>query len=163
MGLNAPMDVRYDADRPAGPAAARRLPRRIPGRVESSRRPGPVRPAATPLRYHGNGVRLSTVRGPRRHRAITPAATVGLALLAALITVWLGLVAQFGESVRGASGPVPDRLMVVQVHAGESLHQVAARVAPDAPVGTVAERIRELNRLESPALDAGQTLIAPVG
>ena len=52
---------------------------------------------------------------------------------------------------------------MIQVQAGESLHQVAQRVAPDAPVGQVAERIRELNQLDSVALDAGQTLIAPVG
>jgi hypothetical protein len=36
-------------------------------------------------------------------------------------------------------------------------------VAPDAPVGEVAQRIRELNDLQSPTLTAGQTLIAPVG
>jgi hypothetical protein len=40
---------------------------------------------------------------------------------------------------------------------------VARRVAPDAPVTRVVERIRELNQLDSAAVDAGQTLIAPVG
>ena len=45
----------------------------------------------------------------------------------------------------------------------ETLQQVAHRVAPDAPVGHVVDRIRELNQLESTSLDAGQTLIAPVG
>ena len=34
-------------------------------------------------------------------------------------------------------------------------------MAPDAPVGQVVERIRELNELDSVAVDAGQTLIAP--
>ncbi len=34
-------------------------------------------------------------------------------------------------------------------------------MAPDAPVGQVVERIRELNELDSASLDAGQTLIAP--
>ncbi len=58
---------------------------------------------------------------------------------------------------------MPDRLAVVQVQTGETLQQVAHRVAPDAPVGQVVERIRELNQLDSVALDAGQTLIAPVG
>ena len=85
-----------------------------------------------------------------------------LALLAAAITVWLGLVAQFGGVV-GTSAPVPNRLAVVQVQTGETLQQVAHRVAPDAPVGQVVERIRELNQLDSAALDAGQTLIAPIG
>ena len=36
-------------------------------------------------------------------------------------------------------------------------------MAPDAPVGQVVDRIRELNRLDSVAVDAGQTLIAPIG
>ena len=52
---------------------------------------------------------------------------------------------------------------VVQVQHGETLHQVAQRVAPDAPVAAVVERIRELNQLDSAALAAGQTLIAPIG
>jgi hypothetical protein len=125
-----------------------------------SRRPGPMRPDGAPLRYRGTGVLMS--RASHRRRPITPAATVGLALLAALITVWLGVVAQFGGVV-GTTAPVPDRLSVVQVQSGETLQHVAARVAPGAPVDKVVERIRELNQLESAALDAGQTLIAPVG
>jgi hypothetical protein len=109
-------------------------------------------------------VRVS--RAPHRigtARPVTPVTVVVLALLAGIITVWLGAVAQFGEAVRGATAPVPDRLAVVQVQSGESLQHVAARVAPDAPVGTVIDRIRELNGLDSAGVDAGQTLIAPVG
>jgi predicted Zn-dependent protease len=113
--------------------------------------------------YRGPGVLMS--RASHRRRPITPATTVGLALLAALITVWLGVVAQFGGIVdtSGSSASVPDKLAVVQVQSGETLQQVAHRVAPDAPVGHVVDRIRELNQLESASLDAGQTLIAPVG
>ena len=79
--------------------------------------------------------------------------------------MWLGLVAQFGGVVGtgDSSRRCPTRLAVVQVQAGETLQQVAHRVAPDAPVGQVVERIRELNQLESVSLDAGQTLIAPIG
>jgi LysM repeat protein len=54
-------------------------------------------------------------------------------------------------------------LAVVQVQAGESLEQLAQRIAPDASVGAVVDQIRDLNELRSPAVDAGQTLIAPVG
>jgi predicted Zn-dependent protease len=104
---------------------------------------------------------------PHRKRPVTLATTVGLALLAGIITLWLGLVAHFGQMANGDSAGsaahVPDRLAVVRVEPGESLQDVAARVAPDAPVRQVAERIRELNDLNSPALVAGQTLIAPVG
>ena len=92
----------------------------------------------------------------------------GLALAAAgMITLWLGLVANIGQIVNGDAGGsaarVPDRPAVVRVDAGESLQDVAHRVAPDAPARQVAERIRELNDLNSPSLVAGQTLIAPVG
>jgi hypothetical protein len=121
------------------------------------------RPGGASMRYRGPGVVMS--RASHRRRPITPANTVGLALLAALITAWLGVVAQFGGVVGNANSsvPVPDTLAVVQVQAGETLQQVAHRVAPDAPVGHVVDRIRELNQLESASLDAGQTLIAPVG
>lgn len=125
------------------------------------RRLSSTRPGGAPVRYQGTGVLMS--RASHRRRPITPGATVLLALVAAGITVWLGLVAQFGGVVGTAPAAVPERLAVIQVQAGESLHQVAQRVAPDAPVGQVAERIRELNQLDSVALDAGQTLIAPVG
>jgi hypothetical protein len=51
----------------------------------------------------------------------------------------------------------------VRVQSGENLQHLAARVAPDAPTAQVVDRIRELNSLESVALDAGQPLIAPIG
>lgn len=122
-----------------------------------------------PLRYHRTGVGMS--RTGHGSRPVPPATTVGLALLAAAITLWLGLVAQFGQMITGGSadgsadstGRVPDRLAVVRVETGESLYDVAVRVAPNAPTRQVADRIRELNGLQTPALAVGQTLIAPVG
>lgn len=127
--------------------------------ADTRRRPRSNRPAVAPMRYRGTGVVMS--RAPHRRRPITPATTVLLALVASAITVWLGLVAQFG-GVTGVEAPMPDRLAVVQVQTGETLQQVAHRVAPDAPVGQVVDRIRQLNELDSVALDAGQTLIAPI-
>jgi hypothetical protein len=104
---------------------------------------------------------------PHRRRAVTWVTTVGLALAASLITLWLGLVANVGQALNGdatnSAAPVPDRLAVVRVDAGESLSDVAHRVAPDAPAVQVADRIRELNDLNSATLFAGQTLIAPIG
>lgn len=124
-------------------------------------RPMPIRPGGSPVRYRGSGVPMSRVS--HRRRTITPATTFGLALLAALITVWLGLIADFGASAAGRTPAVPDQLGVVRVHDGESLQRLAARVAPGAPTREVVDRIRELNKLDSAALDAGQTLIAPIG
>jgi predicted Zn-dependent protease len=54
-------------------------------------------------------------------------------------------------------------LAVVQVQGGEKLQHLAGRVAPDSPVADVVDRIRDLNNLDSAAVDAGQTLIAPIG
>jgi len=126
--------------------------------ADTPRRPRSNRPAVAPMRYRGTGVVMSRAR---HRRPITPTTTVLLALVASAITVWLGLVAQLG-GVTGVESPVPDRLAVIQVQTGETLQQVAHRVAPDAPVGQVVERIRQLNELDSVALDAGQTLIAPI-
>lgn len=127
-----------------------------------SRRPAP---AGAATRYYGTGVAMSVA--PHRRRATTWASTIGLALVAGAITLWLGLVANVGQAVNGDStnsaAHVPDRLAVVRVDAGESLQDFAHRVAPDAPTTQVADRIRDLNDLHSPNLMAGQTLIAPVG
>ncbi|UQX10148.1 LysM peptidoglycan-binding domain-containing protein [Candidatus Mycobacterium methanotrophicum] len=151
---------------PSAPIQCRPVRARPAGRRDRpvTRGPQPSRPMAAPPRYRG-AVAMSTA--PHRPRPITPATTVVLALLAALITVWLGMVAHFGDMLRDGpaqtAGHLPDRLAVVRVEPGETLHHLAARVAPDAPAGEVAARIRELNDLDSPTVTAGQTLIAPVG
>lgn len=138
-----------------------------PGRdgLTRSRRPGPSRPAIAPPLYHGTGVAMSVAS--HRRRPVTMATTVGLALVAGVITLWLGLVGNIGEALNGGSGgsaaQVPDRLAVVRVEPGESLQDLAHRVAPEAPARQVADRIRELNDLHSPSVAAGQTLIAPIG
>ncbi|MEC4765368.1 LysM peptidoglycan-binding domain-containing protein [Mycobacterium sherrisii] len=149
--------------RPADGLVAR--PRYDHERALRPRRSTPARPAGTPMRYRGTGVAMSVA--PHRPRPVTVQATLGLALMAGIITLWLGLMANLGQIANGepasAAAPVPDRLSVVQVEPGESLQYVAHRVAPAAPAAQVADRIRELNNLSSPALAAGQTLIAPVG
>ncbi|MGE2727910.1 LysM peptidoglycan-binding domain-containing protein [Mycolicibacterium vaccae] len=148
-------DAEYDW-RPA-PQPRRARPARVPG---TTRPAGSRRPQVAPMRHRGTGVTVS--RAPHRRRPITPATTVVLALVAAAITVWLGLVAQLGGVHGSTEAAVPTRLAVVQVQAGESLQQVARRVAPEAPVADVVAKIRELNQLDTVALDAGQTLIAPI-
>lgn len=124
-------------------------------RVQPTRRPG-----GAPLGHRRTGVLMS--RASHRCRPITPAATVLLALLAGGITLWLGLVAQLGGPVEEPV-QLPTRLSVVYVQDGETLQHIAHRVAPDAPTEPVVERIRELNKLETSTVRAGQTLIAPIG
>ena len=126
-----------------------------------SYRPGPARPAVAPLRYRGSGVAMS--KAPHTRRSVSTTVTVALAAIAALITLWLGSLAHFSGDRAGAPTSIPDQLAVVQVQAGETLQHLAGRVAPDSPVGDVVDRIRDLNNLDSAAVDAGQTLIAPVG
>jgi LysM domain len=132
-------------------------------RQDVRRRPQVHRPHGAAVPSRGTGVLMS--RASHRRRPITPMTTVVLALIAAAITVLLGLVAQLGGWVDSAEATtsVPSRLAVVQVQSGESLQQLAQRIAPDAPAGAIVDQIRELNELDSSAVDAGQTLIAPVG
>ena len=44
-----------------------------------------------------------------------------------------------------------------------SSEQLAQRIAPEASVGAVVDQIRDLNELKTTDVDAGKTLIAPVG
>ena len=126
-------------------------------------RPVPNRPALAALPCRGNGVAMSYA--PHTRRPVSTVVTVALAGLAALITLWLGSLAQFSAQPSAAPAPVstPGGLVVVEVHAGETLEEVAVRLAPEAPVGLMVERIRDLNKLDSATVDAGRTLIAPVG
>ncbi len=119
------------------------------------------RPSVAPLEYRRSGVRVS--QAVHNGRRVSTTASIALAALAGLITLWLGALGQFsaGQAV-GAAQPA-DRLAVVQVQPGETLARLAARVSPEAPTEQVVRRIRELNKLDSASLDTGQTLIAPVG
>ncbi|MCG5433870.1 LysM peptidoglycan-binding domain-containing protein [Mycobacterium sp. MYCO198283] len=140
-----------------------RIPARdeAPGTARPVRRPAQRRPGGEPLRHRGPGVARS--RAPHRRRPVTPVTTVALGLMAAALTVWLAVVGQFGQAAERPTAPAPDQLAVVQVQPGETLYHLAARVAPDAPAAQVADRIRDLNELDSAVLRPGQTLIAPIG
>lgn len=163
------------AGRRVGPAAGPgMLPRtgcavaRRPLR-SGGRRPNPVRPQVAPLRYRGSGIAVSRAHHPQR--PVRTSVAVALGAMTALITLWLGLIAQFsgdqllvGVSPAASASTVPDRLGVVHVQPGETLGQLAARVAPLAPAEEVVDRIRDLNKLGSDwSAAAGQTLIAPLG
>jgi len=151
----APARVRSLRSTPVRPAGVR------PAGIRPAGVLMPVRPAGSPMRYRGTGVMVS--RAPHSRRPVSTAVTIALAGLAALITLWLGSLAEFSGERAAATVRPPDQLAVVQVQAGETLQQLAGRVAPGASAMAVAERIRDLNKLDSAAIDAGQTLIAPVG
>lgn len=150
-----------------------RPPAGMPGRTRSNprtggrSRPAPARPPIAALTHRGYrvyGLAVSCAsHGPRGRRSVSATVTSGLAGLAALITLSLGLVAHVSGGPSPAEAASAERLAVVRVGAGESLQQLAGRIAPQAPAARVVARIQELNKLESPAVLAGQTLIAPVG
>ena len=143
------------------PAPAQPAPARSTSARPTAARPTSARPAVAPLRYRGTGIAMS--HAPHARRPVSTAVTIALAGMAALITLWLGSLAQFSGDRAAAPAQAPDQLAVVQVQAGETLQDLALRVAPGASAVQIAERIRDLNNLDSVAVDAGQTLIAPVG
>lgn len=152
---DCPRPVRRASGVPTRPRAHRPMPLR-PTAVALL-----TRPAIAPMRHRGTGIAISCA--PHPPRRVSTSVTVALAGLAALITLWLGSLAQYSGERSAAPLPTPDQLAVVQVQPGETLQQLAGRVAPGAPAVEMVERIRNLNKLGSAAVDAGQTLIAPVG
>jgi hypothetical protein len=83
---------------------------------------------------------------------------VAVVVAAAVVVAGLGMLADLARQVG-----VPSTSGVVRVREGESLWQVARRVAPSADPGAVAARIVELNNLSAPAVHPGQALLSPVG
>ena len=104
----------------------------------------------------GTGERGRSCRGSRLRRV---AACLGLVAASAAVVVALGLLARAAEP---ASAPVrPAAPVVVTAGPGETVWDVAARLAPGRPgaeVAAVAERIVADNSLDSVRLEPGQVL-----
>ncbi|MDQ2782762.1 MAG: LysM peptidoglycan-binding domain-containing protein [Actinomycetota bacterium] len=128
--------------------------------VRPARRPARQRPGGRPVSYDrlAPGVRRSTAP----HRLAAPRARrVVLRIVVALFAVGalLGVLA-----LRSAGTvAVPTATTVVQVRAGESLSEVAVRVAPNAPMTAVVQRIVSLNGLPSASVRTGESLVVPRG
>jgi hypothetical protein len=74
------------------------------------------------------------------------------------------VVLGIGWSTGAASVPVPQHTVLVQVHQGETLWNMARRMVPSAPPAAVVDKIRELNGLdEDSALYPGELLRVPSG
>jgi len=127
-----------------------------------TRSSGPGRPAQ--LRRPSVVPRGSALpdRGETARRRAVQAVIAGVVTL----TVVCGL-AVLGQAA--ASGPavpfttVPAATAVVQVGAGETVWDVARRVAPDAATPAVVQRIRELNGMAGSELRPGERLTVPDG
>jgi hypothetical protein len=85
------------------------------------------------------------------------------ALLLGMLAV-AGIVVGLSLLASAARGPaMPDRTIVVEVAPGETLWELAERVAPGHPTGQVVDRIRELNGIRGVTVHPGQPLIVPDG
>lgn len=101
--------------------------------------------------------RSARLRLTRRGRAVVRLAVVLLGLLVtAVVVLGSGRVARAGETAT----QVPVAYHVVQP--GESLWQIAGRVAPGVDRRDTVARIVELNALESGSLEAGRRIAVPV-
>ena len=96
---------------------------------------------------------------PSKTRVRVRVAVAGVFLVAVLAGGAFGLAA-----LLGADGTtVPTQTGVAQVHQGETLSAVAARVAPQTQRSAVVRRIVQLNGLSDVSVRAGQTLVVPTG
>lgn len=124
------------------PRPLRRLPRH--------RRPGEQ--VSAPVRRPG----VASCGQPVQRGRFAALVVVGLASAA----VVLGL-AVLGSTAAGDG--VSGRTVVVEVRGGETIWDVAHRVAPHSPQPVVVERIRQLNGLRGSVVHPGQPLVVPAG
>ncbi|NGP09521.1 LysM peptidoglycan-binding domain-containing protein [Rhodococcus sp. 14C212] len=126
---------------------------------EAADRRLPVRPNPGVVDYRRAPVRVSRV--PHRPAGTAQAGlhtVLATALLTAVATAGLLGIAHLRTSQVAAEATRTD---VTVVQAGESLGDVAARVAPGVPRPEAIERILELNVMSDGRLRDGQTLLVP--
>jgi hypothetical protein len=130
---------------------------------------GPYRPAARPrwgparhpARYPAGLAVASPPRPPvascsPKHTRRRLAALLVVGLVAAVAVVGLTLL-----HTAAVDDGIPERTTVVEVRQGETLWELAERVAPQSPPHAVVERIRELNGLRGSTVHPGQPLLVP--
>ncbi len=132
-------------------------------RTEEARRvQTPVRrrvPVAPPTRRQVAGAPRTVPRAacaPRRPR-LPVSWLLAVAGVVCLAVVGLGTLSGAGPA------SVPDRTAVVRVEPGESLWELAGRVAPGSDTTAVVERIRDLNGGLGDGVTPGQPLTVPSG
>jgi hypothetical protein len=151
--------------RVGGPVASDQRTRTVRPRTDGTRRPADRRlPAdrriAVACAEPGNAV-LTVTSTERdlysRRRAWAGAAVVGIGLMMLVL-----FLAFFGRVVESGAEPAATGTAVVHVQAGESLGDIASRIAPEMPTEAVVERIMNLNAMSNSALSPGQALVTPV-
>lgn len=105
-------------------------------------------------------VLASAAKTPEAVRApiVRPGRAAGLVAAAAITLVVVGGLGWIGQNT---PPEVPANTAVVQVGAGETLWDIARRVAPRSDQRAVVERIRQLNHIMGSAISPGQWLRVP--
>ncbi len=119
-----------------------------------------VTTAARPVRYvtHREAPQRRTV--PARVRLTRRGQVTTVVIGAFLATAILGLVHQSPTAATEQPTTLPTTATVV-VHPGETLWQIAQRVAPAKDPRVTIHAIEELNGLSTASVQAGQTLQVP--
>jgi predicted Zn-dependent protease len=83
--------------------------------------------------------------------------------LLAAVTMTLAVVAGLSWLGQRTAPAVPERISMIRVGAGETIWDVAARVAPQSEQRAVVDRIRQLNGLAGGEVVPDQQLQVPDG
>ncbi len=150
---------------PRGARPVRRLPAFTPALPAP---PAPVPPLAPAVRNRQVGCvahRRILIPAQAGMEATCPLALRSgrLARVVAAATVTVAIVGGLGWIGQDASPGIPMETAVTRVGGGETLWDVARRVAPQADQGAVVHRIRELNGIAGSAIEPGQRLQVPDG
>jgi LysM repeat protein len=108
-------------------------------------------------------------RSTRATRPATRSASVALRLtrrgrvllVLALMLVAFVAFSSLRVATQAGTAPTGPATATVTVHPGETLWQIARRVAPGDDTRDTVLRIRELNALDTSVVQAGQRLIVP--
>ena len=146
--------------RPRRTTGGRVAPR---GAVASAATPRPASPLATARPHEAGPSRRRPLQvsaaPPRARRRVTRR---GRLLVVALAAVLLLAAFSLGRVSSNASSDTRPTTTHVTVHPGETMWQVAVRVAPDNDPRVTVQRLMRLNHMTTPELRAGQSLVVPV-
>jgi len=128
--------------------------------------PAPVPPLVPPVRRRclagpAQGRVQAPVMGGVAAARSLPLRSGRVARVVAAVVVTLAIVGGLGWLGQTTSPGIPAETTVIRVGAGETVWDVARRVAPESDQRAVVERIRHLNGLIGSAIAPGQQLQVP--
>jgi hypothetical protein len=160
-GRLRPCPMRPSAMRPLRSSTARVQPRARRAALSAAPRTAAVAAVSTPHRDPTRPERRRSpgVRRPARRSRLTRRGRVLLVLVLAVL-----LLATFSLGRASSDAGTPSRhaqVTHVTVRPGETMWQVATRVAPGNDPRITVQRLMDLNGMSSPELRAGQSLVIP--